>query len=74
MNIQGILFDMDGVLVDSEPIITEAAIRALAQRFAPGHAGAEDEIRTTWSRMHLFALDMEHVTGKECIELTRMRN
>jgi len=51
-----------------------AAIRALAQRFAPGHAGAEEEIRTTWSRMHLFALDMEHVTGKECIELTRMRN
>jgi len=26
---KGILFDMDGVLVDSEPVITEAAIKAL---------------------------------------------
>ncbi|HIS93026.1 MAG TPA: HAD-IA family hydrolase [Candidatus Alectryocaccomicrobium excrementavium] len=31
MDIAGILFDMDGVLVDSEPVITEAAIRALRQ-------------------------------------------
>ena len=31
MDFAGILFDMDGVLVDSEPVITEAAIRALRE-------------------------------------------
>ena len=34
-----VLFDMDGVLVDSEPIINAAAIRALAEFGISGPAG-----------------------------------
>lgn len=30
-NVKAVLFDMDGVLVNSEPVITEAAIRALRE-------------------------------------------
>jgi beta-phosphoglucomutase-like phosphatase (HAD superfamily) len=33
--LRGVIFDMDGVLVDSEPFIAEAAIRMFAER---GHA------------------------------------
>ena len=42
MNIQAILFDMDGVLVDSEPVITEASIRSLAHY---GITAAEEDFK-----------------------------
>jgi len=42
MNIQAILFDMDGVLVDSEPVIIEAGIRSLAHY---GITAVEDDFK-----------------------------
>lgn len=51
-----------------------AGLRALAQKFAPGdEAGAEAEIEGARGRVLVLALDMEGVSGKEAIELTRMR-
>ena len=39
---RGVIFDMDGVLVLSEPFIAEAAIRMFAEK---GHRMSEDEFR-----------------------------
>src|SRR5207244_3474098 len=39
---RGVIFDMDGVLVLSEPFIAEAAIRMFAEK---GHTIGEDEFR-----------------------------
>lgn len=50
------------------------AIRALARRYSPAHMEkGEEEIRESWNRMHLIALDIEHVTGKESRELMQSR-
>jgi len=51
-----------------------AAIRALAKRYSPAHMEkGEKEIRESWNRMHLIALDIEHLTGKEARELMQRR-
>ena len=42
MRVRGVIFDMDGVLVLSEPFIAEAAIRMFAEK---GHHVREDEFR-----------------------------
>lgn len=42
------------------------AIEALAERFSPGlREAAQREIAESWNHMHMFALDIEHMTGKE---------
>jgi len=50
------------------------AIWALADRFSPGlKEGAQKEIDEGWHHMNLFALDIEHITGKEAKALTQQR-
>ena len=52
-----------------------AAIEALALKYAPEDTAArrEAEIRRYWPELCLLELTVEHLTGKECIELTRQR-
>ena len=51
-----------------------AAIRLIARRYAPGMTQqGEEEIRGSWNRMHLIALEIEHMTGKEARELMESR-
>lgn len=49
-----------------------AAITALAQRFSPGRDPSR-EIAGSMGHMHMLALDIEHLTGKEAKELMMQR-
>ena len=50
------------------------ALRLLGERFSPGdHAGLEHEIDHGLSHVLILRLDIEHITGKEAIELVRQR-
>lgn len=49
-------------------------LRALGEKFSPGdEAGLKAEIEGAFGRVLVLALDIESLTGKEAIELTRMR-
>lgn len=52
-----------------------AAIRLLAQKYAPNDssAGREAAIQAEWNALCMLELKIEHMTGKEAIELTRNR-
>ena len=51
------------------------AITALAGRFAPEYAEkARAEIEESWHHLCLFALDIEHMTGKEALSLKKEKN
>lgn len=49
------------------------AIELLAEKYSPG-IDSENEINSAFDRMHMLELDIEHMSGKEGIELTKMRN
>ena len=50
------------------------ALRLLGERYNPGDERAlDEEIKKSGSHVAVIELDIEHVTGKEAIELTRMR-
>jgi hypothetical protein len=47
-----------------------ALLRALGERYWPGHDGElEAEIAPRFGRMHVLALDIEHLTGKQSLAL-----
>jgi len=51
------------------------AITALAHRFAPEYAEkAQAEIAESWNQLCMFALDIEHMTGKEALSMKKERN
>lgn len=51
-----------------------ATIHLLGERYCPDDEQAlEAEIQKSVNHMEMIAFEIEHVTGKECIELTRMR-
>ena len=51
-----------------------AAIEAIAARYAPAFIDkGRAEIADSWNRMHLIALDVQHITGKEARELMNQR-
>ena len=50
------------------------ALRLLGERYNPGDERAlDEEIKKSGSHVAAIELDIEHITGKEAIELTRMR-
>ena len=55
-----------------------AAAHILADRYAPESLVTmdrrEQEIATGGPSMHMLVMDIEQLTGKECIELTRLRD
>lgn len=53
------------------------AIVKVAKRYTPDPAFEEamnKEISDEWKALHMFALEIEHVTGKEAIEYVREKN
>ena len=51
------------------------ALRLLGERYNPGNEQAiDEEIKKSGSHTAVIEFDIEHITGKEGIELTRMRN
>lgn len=51
-----------------------AALRLLGERYNPGNEQAtDDEIKKSGDHVAVIEFAIEHITGKEAIELTRMR-
>jgi len=51
-----------------------ASLRALGDKYNPGHDDALDaEVAKGFARLHMIELEVEHLTGKEAIELVRAR-
>ena len=50
-----------------------AAIELLADKYSPGVPGRQEEIEGALGRMRMLELKIEHMTGKEAIELTKER-
>ena len=49
-----------------------AALRSLGERYNPNdNAGLQREIDKGFSHLHILRLDIEHISGKESIELIK---
>jgi len=51
------------------------ALRALAEKYSMDYPErTEDEIDHKFDKLHMVSIDVEHMTGKEAIELVKARN
>lgn len=67
-----IAFGRIHIIEDEDERLRAAAL--LGERFNPGDAsGLQKEMDKSYARMIILRLDIEHLTGKEAIELTRNR-
>ena len=68
-----IVFGRIRILEDEEE--KRAAIEKLALKYAPNSAweGRQSEIQREWSHLCILEMKVEHMTGKEAIELVRAR-
>ena len=68
-----IAFGRIRILEDEEE--KRAAIEKLALKYAPNSAweGRQSEIQREWSHLCILEMKVEHMTGKEAIELVRAR-
>ena len=51
----------------------QAAISLLAEKYAPGVAGKQEEILKGWNALCMLEMQIEHLTGKQAIELTKKK-
>ena len=52
-----------------------ATLRMLGERYCPNDEQSLDaEIKKSFNRLDMIAFEIEHITGKECIELTKKPN
>lgn len=63
------------IRVLDDPAEKRAAIELLSRRYAPGapREAESEEIERFWSTLLMFELRIEHLSGKEAIELVRGR-
>lgn len=67
-----IVFGKASILDDSEDKMK--AIEKLAARYSPNHEdGRRKEIDDQFKQLCLVEIEIEHMTGKEAIELVRMK-
>lgn len=68
-----IAFGRARVLTDDQE--KRAALLSLAEKYSPdmGRARHEQEMEKSWSAVTLVEITVEHLTGKECIELVRQK-
>ena len=60
--------------VIEDPDEKMAALRLLGEKYNPGQPASLDaEVAKGFDRLHMVAIDIEHLTGKEAIELARGR-
>ena len=67
------------VLFGKARILTEeaeklAAMSLLADKYSPGEPGKDAEIAKGFNHLLMVEIAVEHITGKESIELVRARN
>ena len=67
-----IVFGRAGILTDETE--KRAALNLLADKYSHGEAGFSDEITKSFNHLLMVKIDIEHMTGKESIELVREKN
>lgn len=64
-----IIFGKAHILTDEDE--KRAALSLLAEKYSHGEAGMEAEIAKSFDHLLMIEIDIEHMTGKEAIELTK---